>query len=297
MLAKTKNRAVSALRSLRSRGVSFEEILEAWDMAEAPIPLVVGNTAPNHGEGVYPGILWASGTSNRKTGDIPTAWIGETREISYASCNGCPLRERDCYAHNGTPAMGHASMIKSYQKNEDKTRYDLDTALNSRSVTARYVRMSAIGDAARANPVEVRNAEATTRANGLGWLSYTHFWEEVAERGDQHLFTASTGSLEEADTALAAGYSRVTVVLPWDAFASGKNTFTTPNGEKGVICPAMSAHAKGTRVTCNQCGLCDPKAKGPKVIGFPGHGPGVKAKVKKLAAVGVSWAKNLLVSL
>lgn len=117
-----------------------------------------------------------------------------------------------------------------------------------------------------------------------------------AERGDQDLFVASANTLDDGDKALAAGFSRTVVVLPWDAYEQGR-TFTTPAGEKGVICPALAAHSKGKRLTCNQCGLCDPQATGPRVVGFPDHGPGVKSKIKKLAATGVAWAKNLLIPL
>jgi hypothetical protein len=96
-------------------------------------------------------------------------------------------------------------------------------------------------------------------------------WREVAARGDSDLFTASTGSLAEADAALSAGFGRATVVLPWDAYRNGP-TFTTPDDARGVVCPELyNEHVRGRKISCQECGMCDPQRKGPEVIGFPDH--------------------------
>jgi cytochrome c5 len=87
---------------------------------------------------------------------------------------------------------------------------------------------------------------------------------------------ASCDDLSEVDGALAAGF-RVAVVLPWNH----EGRFTTPNGAKGIVCPAMAAESKGRKVTCNDCRLCDGSKPGP-VIGFPNHGP--QASHKRRAA-------------
>jgi hypothetical protein len=81
---------------------------------------------------------------------------------------------------------------------------------------------------------------------------------------------ASTDTLEDADEAIARGW-KVATVLPSD---HNERTWTTPGGNKGIVCPAMMAPGK---VTCNSCRLCDPSKAGPH-IGFPDHGPGSKRR-------------------
>ena len=243
----------------------------------------------------YPKILWSGTTKTRKLGNIPVASVGSTREESFRSCQGCPHLGVDCYSQHGTPAMGHASMVKSYAK-RGPSYYSLKRALLGAARSAKYVRFTTIGDAARANPALVREQHDEVRREGFGWISYTHFPWEVVEQGNQDLYCASVETMEDADRALQEGFKRATVVAPWDAYKHGQYQ-RTPSGEKGVICPAMWAHSKDKRVTCNQCGLCDPKASGPRVVIFPNHGPGTRKKLIAAAKAGAEWAKNLLYKL
>lgn len=288
----------ATIDGLKAKGYTLAEILENWDgaggMEYGPqVPSIQDVPDPVFG-GEFPAILWRPTTKNRKTGDIPTAHIGESVERSRKSCAGCPLLSSgECYSQNGTPRMGLSSMERSIVKNSDAKRYGLKFALAGRVNGAKYARFTAIGDGARANPVEVRVAEKRVRAEGLGWLAYTHFPAEVAGRGDQDLFCASVNELSEADNALAMGFNRVTVVLPWDFYKHNTATFETPGGEPGLVCPALLAHSKGRRLTCNECGKCDPTAPGVRVIGFVDHSKKATAKLKKLAAEGVQWAVNL----
>ena len=213
-------------------------------------------------------ILWKDRTDNRKTGDMPTAFVGATRQESFESCAGCPLREKDCYSQRGIVAMSHNSMLKKNARVGDGV-YSLSYALANRNVSARYVRFTAIGDGARCNP------------------------EEVIAQGMQDYYCASKSTMEEADEVLAKGFKRATITARWDLYDEGKRMYVSPAGNKAVICPALMAHAKGHRVTCNQCGLCDPSKEGPKIVIFPDHGPGIKNKIKKLAEKGIEWAINL----
>ncbi len=242
---------------------------------------------------MFPSINWIGTSSNPKTGNIPTAFVGASRDESLKSCEGCPLLARgDCYSQNGRGKLAHSSMLKSVNA-KGASKYTLAHALKNRSVTAKFVRFTAIGDGARCNPEEVKAAHETAKSAGLGWLSYTHFWKEAAERGMQKYFVASV-EMHEIDAALDAGFSRAAVTVEWDYYARGERTLTLPSGRKGIICPALSAHAKGKRVTCNDCGLCDPSRKGPDFVMFPEHGPGVKARIKKAAANAQEWAVNLM---
>jgi hypothetical protein len=238
-------------------------------------------------------ILWNATTTNRKTGNIPTAFVGKDREESFKSCEGCPLRDTSCYSQRGVVAVSHNSLLKKNKRVGDSA-YSLQNALKNRWVGARYVRFTAIGDGARCNPAEVREAHNSARKENLGWLAYTHFPEEVKAQGNEDLFCASVSTMEEADQVISQGFSRATTTARWDLYEEGKRAYTTPAGNKAIICPALVAHSKGLRVTCNSCGLCDPSKPGPKVIIFPDHGPGVKAKIKKLADKGIDWAMNLM---
>jgi len=241
----------------------------------------------------FPKIFWIHRTDNRKTGDMPTAFVGQTRAESLESCQGCPLRDSSCYAQKGVVAVAQNSMVKRIAKVGD-VPYALTSALKKRSVEARYARFTAIGDGARCNPADVRAHHDEVRAVGLGWLAYTHFHDEVVEQGNQDLYCASASSFEEADQALAKGFKRATVVGPWNLYDEGKIKWTTPSGATAIICPAMKAHSKGKRVTCNQCGLCDPQHVGPQVVIFPDHGKSTRKLMSAAAKAGKEWAINLM---
>lgn len=241
--------------------------------------------------------LWASQSTNRKTGNVPTLWVGSTREETEASCSGCPVRD-ECYYHNGTGGMAHASLRRSAAKRPE--RYTAEHALRTRSASARYVRASGGGDPSACDPVQLRADFAAAREAGLGVLAYTHFPDRAAKAGMVDLFCASVGAtddlqtgLEEVDHALWLGFKRAAMVAPWDAYDNGPN-FTTPEGARGRICPALLAHSKGRRVTCDQCGLCDPEKPGPAFIVFPDHGPRMRGKLRAAAKAGKTWAINLL---
>lgn len=264
-----------------------------------------------------PKLLWLKATTATKTGRIPVSYVGETREESYASCKGCPLdpsREvkgsgPDCYSHKSTPGMGHSSMARKIKKWKEKdkyaevlTHYTIDRALANRSWSSKYVRNVMLGDSARCDPKEVRSDHDKVREEGLGWLSYTHFPFLVSKRGDQDLYCASLpvkglkmGLFAQADYVIdALGFSRATVTLPSGWLNENGATFTTPAGKQGVVCYEQMATALGKRpLTCNNCGLCDPTAPGPEVVGFINHDKQAIAYWKRLAKENVQWAINL----
>lgn len=256
----------------------------------------------------YPSILWRGRTKTSKTGDMPTAYVGKTRQESLDSCKGCPLLPtKECYSQFGTPSFGHAAMAKKVARVGEVQAakdYSLKTALANRSVAAKYIRFTSIGEGSRCDPVELVKAERTVREAGLGWIAYGHFAIEIAQKKLQHLFVASLPTkglgersvLEQADYVIdELGFNRVAAVLPWDYLerSGAERTFRTPEGKLGIICPAQWAHAmKRTLVTCNQCGLCDPAKPGPYVIGFIDHSRRALAKIRSLAQRGVQWAIN-----
>ena len=87
--------------------------------------------------------LYIGRSKNKKTGYIGGQFIGETREESKASCEGCPLLYHGCYAHGGTEAMAHTTIIREHNKGKD---YSLNNALKNTHPLSRYFRMGRIGD-------------------------------------------------------------------------------------------------------------------------------------------------------
>ena len=208
--------------------------------------------------------MW--GISNAsKTGKVIGLWVGRSREESKASCKGCallapPAGEPRCYAHGGTPAMGHSSMIRAAKRG---TMYTLKRAIALAPRSVKMARFGVIGDPAALPDAYLAKAERIIRRHGMDVVGYTHHWRAAGKRLAGRLM-ASCDRLEEVDEAIAAGY-RAAVVLPHD---HASRRFTTPAGHKGIVCPAIMSD----RVTCNTCRLCDWSKSGP-VIGFPDHGP------------------------
>jgi hypothetical protein len=213
-------------------------------------------------------------SNNRKVGEVPSAYVGVTPEETHRSCEGCALRDnRGCYAWEGMNAMIHKGK-HSPGFARDPDRYSLAAVLKTwRGRQARVGRIGVLGDPARAFRGELWDAIKTLRAAGLAVLAYTHFWRGRSNRNLKSDVMASCDDLEEADQALALGW-RPTVILPADHQG---NTFSTPGGGKGVVCPAQTKDA----VTCDSCRMCDPQASvwaagKVAVIGFLEHARGAK---------------------
>jgi|TARA_R100000084_G_scaffold63269_1_gene27415 hypothetical protein len=221
-------------------------------------------------------MLWTSTSKNTKTGNIPQGYVGETKEDTLESCEGCPIMKK-CYHHSGTPRMAHASMQRSH-KNKPR-RYELSNALAGSVRTARYVRGAVGGDPSVFSREVVQGWRDEIKGAGMeGLLLYTHFWDGKGSHL-KGLAMASVDSLEAADKACDEGW-RAAVVLPvkgadskhsrvksvpvWDG-----SDFTTPEGRRVVVCPAQRPEL---RKDCNTCGLCEPtRAERVEVIGFLQH--------------------------
>ena len=218
--------------------------------------------------------LWTGRTSNDKTDDVPTMAIGRTREESKASCQGCPMLDSsECYAQNGTVAMGHASMVKAYANDEaPEHRYSLKRALSNRSVRAKMARLGSIGDPGALPGSYLARVIDTLTGEGLDPVGYTHHWRGRPDLAG--LLMASCETMGEADQAIREGF-RAAVVVAWDWT---ENRFKTPEGNPGIVCPAI---LKPGLVTCNTCRLCNGAKAGP-VIAFPDHGPKVRHLIRRL---------------
>lgn len=221
-------------------------------------------------DGPRPGLLWVADTPNTKTGRIPTAYVGHKREDTKATCSGCSLFGSRCYAWAGFVSMSFGRLVKRAAANPE--RYTLRHAMANRRSYARAIRIGALGDPGRADPVEVQDAVNHARVLRMSVLMYTHFWRE---RDTQHLKDLAMASCEDeegAEEALRLGW-RPAMVLPWDHTIHHGHTFTLPSGAKGVVCPAQT---RKDEVTCNTCRMCStdhPVWKAGKIqaIGFLDH--------------------------
>ena len=215
---------------------------------------------------MIPTVLWTYASDNEKTGSIPTAWIGKNKAESRATCGDCPLLESgQCYAHFGTPAIGHAALSKAAARGADRS---MERAFQNRSVRAKMIRVGAIGEPGVLPLSWWQGVRAAAKKAGLDVIAYTHSWRVRPDLAGESM--ASCDDIFAVDEALAMGF-RVAVVLPEDHACA---RFVTPGGAKGIVCPAILTNHK---VQCNECRLCDGSKPGP-VIGFPDHGPGSKTR-------------------
>lgn len=221
-------------------------------------------------------MLWVSRPENRKTGCVPTAYIGDSWETAYASCKGCALLDKTCYAWNGAMMKGYSAVLKTYAR--DPARYDFYNAIVNRHRKAKMIRIGALGDPARADRVSLLTAVDFARREGLSVVGYTHHWRSEPRTGMlRKTLMASCNNLGETSEAIKLGW-RPTVLLQWNHEG---NTFKLPSGGKGVVCPAQTKE----NVTCNDCRMCDPnhpvwEAGKIQAIGFVDHSP----KARKAAA-------------
>lgn len=224
-------------------------------------------------------------SSNVKTGDIPTVWVGRSLAESRESCDGCPLlASGDCYAQYGSPSFAISSVRRAATRAKSWRRYTIHRALAERAPSARFVRFSALGDVARADRAQVTEAMQATVDAGLAVVGYTHFWRERRAAYLRGRLMASTGSVAEAREANDRGW-RASIVLP-------AGTVGTIRNEDGTVfaveCPAIAAARLGKTFTCNDCAstkrgaLCDASIDAPNVY-FADHGP--RARKRSLPVV------------
>jgi hypothetical protein len=220
-------------------------------------------------------MLWVGTSSNRKTGNIPQGYVGETRAATEASCDGCPLRKAGCYHWTGYPVAAQSQMQKLHR--DQPERYTLTSALNKSRRAARYARGAVGGDPWVFTRSTVQEWTAQIKAAGLrGLIMYTHFARTKASHL-KGLVRASADTLEQVDSLVDAGW-HTAVILPTKIPTSKRPTlntvpawsgesYTTPAGHKVLICPAQTHQG----VDCNTCGLCTTEPFRPKVIGFLKH--------------------------
>ena len=226
--------------------------------------------------------IFVARSTNIKVGDVPHMYIGRNEKQCVDSCkkSKCPLlskryggdngllpsgtKLKPCYAHNGTVSFAVKAIYKAISRGK-ASNYTLAHALKKSVRSARIMRISQIGDPCAVTKDDADSIYAECKKVGLQLKGFTAGWR-IAPWWKGKLM-ASTMSLHEADEAIARGW-RASTVLSEDFVGSGpkNNTFVTPGGNKGVVCP----HQMGARLTCNTCRLCVGENEGP-IIGFITH--------------------------
>lgn len=228
----------------------------------------------------YPKIFYTARSHNKKTGDIPTQWIGGDLGETKKTCSGCALLDKICYSINGTPGyFGFPAILRAAKKGFKK--YTIMEALQGRNNHANFVRFGAIGDpSAIAKKLYTYHYNMIKKA-GLQIISYTHFpWSRGSHLKGKAL--ASCDTVDGAKLAVDAGW-RTTVHLdniePLQGKVDGKYSYTVCPAQRGYktlgkrnnqrINPAYNKRYEG--ITCNDCGLCVPERKGLDIVVFLNH--------------------------
>lgn len=204
------------------------------------------------------GDMWTVSTGNRKTGVIPTQYVGLTTEETLASCKGCSLRpdaNGGCYAWTGRVVRGANSVRRATANGRPAT---LEAALARTPRSARCVRFGAIGDPARVDRSSIYRNVELARSEGLKVLGYTHHWKGEPWNGRlKGVFLASCETEAQAVDAESKG---------WLVALAG------PKSAPGMVtCPNYAR----PEIQCNRCGLCDVptlRKTGYKGVVFPAHG-------------------------
>jgi hypothetical protein len=230
---------------------------------------------------------WIGKVQNKKTGAVPTLYVGGTREQSKRSCGSCELLKRnnpedkaECYSQHGTPAMAHAQILKTYKLNPG--RYSFDNAMGDRESRARIARFGSIGDPAAIARDKLNRWFNRVREQNMRVVGYTSQFNKPENKWLSSHFMASAKSIEEADDLVAKGWRATVVVKP------NFKPQRSPAGNFIILCPAIAADRQGKTITCNdtgkgeECKFCDAQEEGP-IVGFPNHGPGARKELLRVA--------------
>jgi hypothetical protein len=230
----------------------------------------------------------AARTDNSKTDDVPTVWIGVTREEARSSCDTVECRLRPwregrkkgdvmCYAWGGTPTMGLASIERSLESGT--LNLDAEEMIKKRAASARFVRIGALGDPAVKPWGWWYSIRRLAKKHGLKTIAYTHGWDKRPDLIGMTM--ASCDSIEEGMEAKAMGFQ--VAIATRDVKPTDKSV-KLPDGSTGYVCPAIYTKAVGKpQVQCNQCLKCTGEKPDLTII-FPDHGPGSPYRKRRKAS-------------
>lgn len=222
-------------------------------------------------------------TSNAKTGPVPTVAIHP--EDARESCTGCPLSPKavggngNCYAWSGRVAQGLFRSAVAKRKSYGEGLAGVGSALAFRSVAAKMIRITSLGDIGRAPEYAAPLAELA-KEFALDLVGYTHHWREpVAAPWKGNLMASVEGELEELLKPAACGWRGALVHrLRLEPFLETHGRAgRLPNGQSWLLCPAQ---LKPGEITCNDCRLCAGSKAGPHVV-FAFHGAAANRELGK----------------
>jgi hypothetical protein len=208
-------------------------------------------------------------SSNVKTGHIPV-----TTSSAETCPESCPLKSGGCYAKSGPLAL-HWSKVTGGERG------------NSLDILARQIRAFPRGQVWRHNQagdlpgigdnIDSVGLKKIVDANkGRRGFTYTHKPCEQNEQNREAVREANKGgftvnlsanNLSHADKLVDLQAGPVVAIVPQET----GNTFFTPAGRKGVVCPAQQRDD----ITCANCQLCS-RALRSVIIGFRAHGTSKK---------------------
>jgi len=203
-------------------------------------------------------------SGNAKTGPIPVSTSSAT------TCpDACPFKASGCYAKSGPLAI-HWSKVSAGLRGLQWTEF-LDVVRSF--AEGQLWRHNQAGDLpGNGDKIDRAALAQLARANaGRRGFTYTHKPARGANlkairfsNRSGFVINLSANSVAHADKLAELGLP-VAAVVP----QSSPDRFTTPAGNKVVICPAQRVAG----ISCNTCRLC---AKGNRafIIGFRPHGTG-----------------------
>jgi len=219
-------------------------------------------------------------SSNAKTGAIPVS------TSSKLTCpDACPMKRNGCYAGSGS------LNIHWLKVSRDERGVSFEEFIKQISFIplGQLWRHNQAGDLPGVNnKINKKQLFALVKANkGRKGFSYSHKLVIGSEKfvlnnrayikhANDNGFTInlSGNSLSHADELKELNIGPVATIVPFGT----PNTFFTPKGNKGVICPAQR---EGVNTTCEKCQLCYKQRD--VIVGFIPHGMS-KNKVNNIAS-------------
>jgi hypothetical protein len=217
-------------------------------------------------------------SSNIKTGPIPV-----TTSSAETCPPECPFKKSGCYADSGPLAL-HWSKVTSGNRGDS-----LDALCNQiKSFPRGQVwRHNQAGDLPGIGSVidSSELAKIVSANKGRRGFTYTHKPlegeenkpnREAVKSANSAGFTInlSANNSAHADRLAELHAGPVVCVVP----EATENTFFTPTGRKGIVCPAQQRED----ITCANCQLCQ-RSNRSVIIGFRAHGTS-KKKAEAIAA-------------
>ena len=212
-------------------------------------------------------------SGNGKTGPIPVT----TSEESTCP-EVCPFKKSGCYADSGPLAL-HWSKVSKGEKGNSLDALAKQIKAFPRNQVWRHNQAGDLPGLGNAIDSE-KLAQIVSANKGRRGFTYTH---KPCE-GDSNQSTSnraavrfanregltinlSANNMSHADKLVELDAGPVVCVVP----ESTSETFFTPQGRKGIVCPAQQRDD----ITCASCQLCS-RAMRSVIIGFRAHGTSKK---------------------